>query len=155
MSYTTRSSYAKVSIAFIHTPSHPNQTTGLEGYFCTLDKNPHNIYTVADLITFMQTKPDEQCDTHGTEWLEDARDAEYTTSAKEFHLMRDEAFEEGEEIQQLLDKYDCDALVVPTFTDVPHDMIGNPTISVPLGFYSSNVNVERGRGLVSKAPNIP
>lgn len=103
----------------------------------------------------MQANPDEKCDKHGTEWLEDARDAKYTTSQREFHLMRDEAFDEGEEIQRLLDKYGCDALVVPTFTDVPHDIIGNPTISVPLGFYSSNVNVETCRGLVSKAPNIP
>lgn len=128
---------------------------GLEGYFRSLDKNPNHIHTMADLIQYMKETPGEQYDTYGAEWLENARDAEYTTSDEGFRRMRAEMFDHGEEIQRLLDQYDCDAILVPTYTDIPYDIGGNPAISVPLGFYSFNVNIARRDDLVRRGPNVP
>lgn len=69
--------------------------------------------------------------------------------------MKTEMFDYGEEIRRLLDNYDCEAMIVPTFTDIPYDLLGSPAISVPLGFYSSEVTVSESNGLVEKAPDIP
>lgn len=110
---------------------------------------------MSDLVEYIRNTPAEQYDIYGAEWLENARDAEYTTTDEGFLLMRAEMADLGEEIQRLLDKYDCDAILVPTFTDIPYDINGNPAISVPLGFYSSCVDISQNRGLVKKGPNIP
>lgn len=128
---------------------------GLEGYFSSLGKNPNQIHTMADLVQFIRNTPGEQYDTYGAEWLENARDAEYTTSDEEFHRMRAEMSDYGEEIHRLLDKYECDAILVPTYTDIPYDINGNPAISVPLSFYSVNVDITKRGALVKQGPNVP
>lgn len=128
---------------------------GLEGYFHSLDKNPHQIYTMADLVQFIKDTPEEQYEAYGAEWLENARDAKSTTSDEEFQHMRADMFDHGREIQQLLDSYNCDAILVPTFTDIPYDIVGNPAVSVPLGVYSSDVDIARQSNLVKKGPNVP
>lgn len=110
-----------------------------------------------DLVRFIKDTPEERYDIYGAEWLENARDAAYTTTDEEFFRMKSEMFNDGQEIERLLDEYDCDAILVPTFTDIPYDIIGNPAISVPLGYYSSTVDMaidERG-DLARKGPNIP
>lgn len=128
---------------------------GLESYFSSLDKNPNQIHTMADLVQFIKDTPEEQYDIYGADWLENARDAEHTTSDDEFLCMRTEMFDHGEEIRRLLDKYACDAVLVPTYTDIPYDIVGNPAISVPLGFHSFNVDIAKRNDLVKQGPNVP
>lgn len=109
-----------------------------------------------DLVQFIEDTPEEQYDIYGAEWLENARDAAYTTTDEEFLRMKAEMFDHGEEIQRLLDTYDCDAILVPTFTDIPYDILGNPAISVPLGYYSSavDIDIDKRGGLVKRGPHI-
>lgn len=128
---------------------------GLEGYFHSLDKNPNQIHTMADLVQFIKDTPGEQYGTYGAEWLENARDAGYTTSDDGFRRMRAEMSDHGEEIHRLLDKYDCDAILVPTYTDIPYDINGNPAISVPVGFYSFDVDIAKRHSFVKRGPNVP
>ena len=58
----------------------------------------------------------------------------------------------------VLDKYDLDALVMPTFTSFLLPAIaGLPVVSVPLGFFPSGTNVVwNAKGnLINVAPGIP
>lgn len=128
---------------------------GLEEYFSSLDKNPNQIHTMADLVQFIKVTPGEQYGIYGAEWLENARDAEYTTSDVEFRRMRAEMVDLGQEIQRLLDRYGCDAILVPAYTDIPYDIAGNPAISVPLGFYSFDVDIAKRDDLLKRGPNVP
>lgn len=50
----------------------------------------------------------------------------------------------------------CTLLAMPTSADVPYDSGQNPVISVPLGFYSTDRKLTRGRnGMIAKGNNIP
>lgn len=56
---------------------------------------------------------------------------------------------------RLLDRANCDLLLATSLTDLPLDLCRLPGISVPPGYYSSNIPLTKGgNGLTTKAPNI-
>jgi hypothetical protein len=62
----------------------------------------------------------------------------------------------GKELARLLDDHQCDMLVAPTSMDLPLDLGGLPSVSVPIGFYSTNRNATKNaEGMITKGPNIP
>ena len=128
----------------------------MEGYFAGLDANPRNIRSVADLVRFTTDDPSEENSKYGCGWLENANRSTLTSDSPELIERKEGQERLGHEIQELLDKYECDAIMVPTSTDIPYDLGGNPAISVPMGFYSKDKKVTRTKfGAVTKGPNIP
>ena len=63
----------------------------------------------------------------------------------------------GKQISKLLDKFECDMVVLPTNVAMePADVGGNPVVNVPMGFYPEGTDVIRkSNGLVDVGPGIP
>lgn len=62
----------------------------------------------------------------------------------------------GREIPKLLDKFECDIIVLPTSVAAePADVGGCPVVSVPMGFYPEGTEVRREGGMVDVGPRIP
>ncbi|KAJ5668934.1 amidase [Penicillium macrosclerotiorum] len=128
---------------------------GLESYFGSLAKNPHNIETMSDLTKFLKETPEEQYDRYGADWFDQASNAAHLPDdkAREIKAHVDDL---GEEVNRMLDQYACDAIVAPAYTDIPFDLGGNPAIVVPLGFYSHAVDARKVFDrLKFRGPNIP
>lgn len=62
----------------------------------------------------------------------------------------------GRQIPKLLDKFDCDMIVLPTNVAVePADVEGCPVVSIPMGFYPPETAIVRQNGMVEVGPGIP
>ncbi|KAF7943182.1 hypothetical protein EAE96_011119 [Botrytis aclada] len=123
-------------------------------YFST---NPRFLYTLSDVIAYTIATPAEEATKRGLGHFESAlevgkkyaRDSEeYTNSLAETHM--------GRQIPKLLDKFDCDMIVLPTNVAVePADVGGCPVVSVPMGFYPPGTEIVRQDGMVEVGPGIP
>lgn len=131
-------------------------SAGLEEYFKKLEQNPNNIHTVPDLVKFTEDNPSEENSKYGCDWLQNASQSKLSSGTAELNERKEGQENLGKEIEELLDRYECDAIMVPTSTNIPYDLGGNPGISVPLGFYSKDRLPTRNKfGAVLKGPNIP
>lgn len=129
---------------------------GLEEYFNSLERNPNNIRTLPDLVKFTEDNPLQENSKYGCDWLQNANRSKLRSGTAEMNERKAGQEQLGKEIEELLDRYQCDAIMVPTSANIPYDLGGNPAISVPLGFYSSNRSITRNKfGAVLKGANIP
>lgn len=128
----------------------------MEEFFGSLEENPNNIFTLSDLVKFTEEDPSEENSTYGCGWLKNASQSNLRSGDPELERRRESQERLGNEIEELLDGYNCDAIMVPTSTNIPYDLGGNPAISVPLGFYSKDRKVTKTKfGAITKGPNIP
>jgi len=123
-------------------------------YFQSLEHNPYNIKSLADLVDFIKSEPAERFDLYGTSTFEKALETELND--EDLNLMFSRRFAKGSEIPAMLEMNSCDAMIVPAHCHNPSDLGQLPVICVPMGVYSSKRRVEKtDGGIVSRGPNIP
>lgn len=62
----------------------------------------------------------------------------------------------GKQIPMLLDKFECDMILLPTNLAIePADVGGNPIVCVPMGYYPPGTEVIEKDGMVDVGPGIP
>ena len=128
----------------------------LEGYFRDLTTNPQKILTFEELVQFLKGTPEDRAEDYGLDWFQNTLERAHDSSSAEFAESSRINKDLGADIQRLLDSSDCQAMVIPASTDIPHDLGGNPAITVPLGFYSERREIVRSsKGFIRKAPNVP
>ncbi|KAJ5515970.1 glutamyl-tRNA amidotransferase subunit A [Penicillium freii] len=134
----------------------------LQSYLASLRNNPHDIYSVADIIQFTKTFPGELYPDRDIEkflWTEAAgTDME---SEKYRSAIERESFLAGTQgILGTMEKFELDVLAVPANAEIPISYaakLGLPIISVPLGFYPTDTEEKLNRrgNLIQLAPGIP
>lgn len=157
-----------------HTPANEGQwheinvvrmdfVTNLKSYFTKLSYNPNNISSLLDMLHFTQTSPLEAFPERDTGLWEATLDATGNgtrdMSAELWSNLTAQRYLSGPlGITGALENFTLDALVIPSFfaTSLPA-RLGSPIISVPLGRFPSDTEVEMNDfgNLVKKAPNIP
>ncbi|KAG1719927.1 glutamyl-tRNA amidotransferase subunit A [Suillus lakei] len=129
-------------------------------YFNEMTTNPNGIKNLQQLINFTETyTPEDYPDRNVARWLSAASlnitmgDANYYTALLEQYYYGSNAT-----ILGALEKYDLDALIIPSSMSPGYAAIaGYPIVTVPLGYYPATTNVTyNSRGtLVSLGPNFP
>ena len=133
---------------------------GLSNYLCTLVSNPNNVHNLHDIADFSKTDPREEYPDRDTYvWDRELARTITNTSPRSFEAYQANlrmAEEEG--VLGALDKYNLDALIMPTFASFYLPAIaGLPVITVPLGFYPAETPiVMNAKGtMVAIAPGVP
>ncbi|KAG1841228.1 glutamyl-tRNA amidotransferase subunit A [Suillus subalutaceus] len=129
-------------------------------YFNEMTTNPNSITDLQQLINFTETYvPEDYPNRNVATWLSAASlnitmgDADYYTALLEQYYYGSNAT-----ILGALEKYDLDALIIPSSMSPGYAAIaGYPIVTVPLGYYPATTNVTyNSRGtLVSLGPNFP
>ncbi|KAG0698081.1 amidase [Suillus ampliporus] len=129
-------------------------------YFNEMTTNPNGIKNIYELINFTETyAPEDYPDRNVASWVGAASlnttmgDANYYAA-----LLQQYYYGSNATILGALEKYDLDALIIPSSMSPGYAAIaGYPIISVPLGYYPATTNVTyNSRGtLVSLGPNFP
>jgi amidase len=131
----------------------------MEKFLGDFKENPHNLKTLEDVMEYTQKTLVEDNERWGMkEWIEVQKEAaNFTKESPEFKQSLARRQKMGREIEELLDKYECDLLVVTSYSETPAGNGGCPAITVPLGFYPADWPVEKkpATGLVWAGPNIP
>lgn len=129
-------------------------------YFNEMTTNPNGIKNIQQLINFTETYvPEDYPDRDIARWLSAASlnitmgDPNYYTA-----LLQQYYYGSNATILGALEKYDLDALIIPSSMAPGYAAIaGYPIVTVPLGYYPASTNVTyNSRGtLVSLGPNFP
>lgn len=132
----------------------------IANYFNEMTTNPNGITDLQQLINYTETYvPEDYPDRNVATWLSAASlnitmgDADYYTALLEQYYYGSNAT-----ILGALEKYDLDALIIPSSMSPGYAAIaGYPIVTVPLGYYPATTNVTyNSRGtLVSLGPNFP
>ncbi|KAM0143944.1 hypothetical protein ACHAP3_001211 [Botrytis cinerea] len=120
--------------------------------------NPHSLYTLSDVIAYTIATPAEEAMKRGLGHFESALEVgkNYTKDSEEYKNSLAERNHMGRQIPKLLDKFECDIIVLPTNVAVePADVGGCPVVSVPMGFYPPGTEIVRQSGMVEVGPGIP
>lgn len=120
--------------------------------------NPHSLYTLSDVIAYTIATPAEEAMKRGLGHFESALEVgkNYTKDSEEYKNSLTERNHMGRQIPKLLDKFECDMIVLPTNVAVePADVGGCPVVSVPMGFYPPGTEIVRQSGMVEVGPGIP
>lgn len=131
----------------------------VETFLGLMKHNPHNLHTLRDLVRFTETTPKEEPEQWNFSTLVRAADDgdEADRDTGRFMASQDLRLHIGMEIGRLLDKYECDVLAVPLWTETTSSIGGNPQIAVPMPPHPTDYplpsKVKFGR--VSTGPNIP
>ncbi|KAJ8109274.1 hypothetical protein OPT61_g7583 [Boeremia exigua] len=130
----------------------------IEDYLVNLETNPHNIKSLQHLIDFTKTHPEEEYPTRNAVGLERAQATDPNGDLYLRMVEKDRFFAEC--IQNTLDRYECDVLLIPTLSTTLQTFAakaGSPVISVPIGIYpdKSPVEIDSKNGLIASAPGIP
>lgn len=130
----------------------------IEAYLKGLQTNPNNIKNLQDLIKFTKSCPGEGYPTQNVAGLERAQATDPEGQLYKAILEQDNYFAAC--IQQTLDKYNCDVLLLPSLSVTLQTFAakaGSPVLSVPLGHYPERtpVKIDPKNGLVATAPGIP
>ncbi|TEY85100.1 hypothetical protein BOTCAL_0017g00120 [Botryotinia calthae] len=107
-------------------------------YFST---NPHSLSTLSDVIAYTVATPAEEATKRGLGHFESALEVgkKYTRDSEEYKNSLAERNHMGKQIPKLLDKFECDMIVLPTSVAVePADVGGCPV-----------------NGMVEVGPGIP
>jgi amidase len=124
-----------------------------------MEDNPNSIHTLKDVIRYSEATPEEEPDTWGMKTLKGAIDAGDATDKDKTRFVASEKLRlhVGMEVARLLDKYECDILVVPMWTEATSAIGGNPQIAAPMPAHPLDwpIPAEKKYGLVSTGPNIP
>lgn len=133
---------------------------GLESYLSQLATNPNDIHNLRDLIDFSMSDPREEYPERDISVWQRAINRNLSASSSEsynaYEANRRMAEENG--ITGTLERYDLDALIMPTFTSFRLPAIaGLPVITVPLGFFPAGTGeVRNTKGdMVNVGPGIP
>ncbi|KAM3154199.1 putative amidase [Botrytis cinerea] len=120
--------------------------------------NPQSLYTLSDVIAYTIATPAEEAMKRGLGHFESALEVgkNYTKDSEEYKNSLTERNHMGRQIPKLLDKFECDMIVLPTNVAVePADVGGCPVVSVPMGFYPPGTEIVRQSGMVEVGPGIP
>ncbi|KAM0184766.1 hypothetical protein ACHAPC_005676 [Botrytis cinerea] len=120
--------------------------------------NPHSLYTLSDVIAYTIATPAEEAMKRGLGHFESALEVgkNYIKDSEEYKNSLTERNHMGRQIPKLLDKFECDMIVLPTNVAVePADVGGCPVVSVPMGFYPPGTEIVRQSGMVEVGPGIP
>ena len=134
--------------------------TGIKKYFDQLEVKPHSIHSLEDLRNFTWEHEHEAYPHRDTlVWDHDLERAVSPDSAASFDAYQAN-LKMGTDlgIEDALDSYDLDALILPTFAAFQLPAVaGLPVITVPLGFYPDEVELHRNpKGtMFTIAPGIP
>ena len=133
---------------------------GLEDYLSKLYTNPNNIHNLQDLIDFTKRDSREEWPDRDIRVWERTLDRNSASSSPDSYAAYEANVRMAEEdgIIGALDRYNLDALIMPTFASFRLPAIaGLPVITVPLGFFPANTPVEWNakETMVNIAPGIP
>ncbi|ESZ96658.1 hypothetical protein SBOR_2917 [Sclerotinia borealis F-4128] len=121
--------------------------------------NPYSLHTLSDIISYTLATPAEEASTRGYSFFASCLHAgqTYSRNSEEYLNSKAERENMGKQISKLLDKFECDMILLPTNLAMePADVGGNPVVSVPMGYYPEGTEVIRkGNGLVDVGPGIP
>ncbi|TGO69869.1 hypothetical protein BOTNAR_0006g00580 [Botryotinia narcissicola] len=120
--------------------------------------NPHSLYTLSDVIDYTNATPAEEAIKRGLGHFESALELgeKYAKDSEEYRNSMVERNYMGRQIPKLLDKFDCDLIVLPRNVAVePADVGGCPVVSVPMGFHPPETEIVRQNGMVEVGPGIP
>ncbi len=133
---------------------------GLSDYLSSLVSNPNGLHSLHDITQYTMNDPREEYPNRDTYVWDRELDRNITNSSPEsfqaYQANLRMAEEEG--VIGALDKYNLDALIMPTFASFHLPAIaGLPVITVPLGFYPADTLVVMNpKGtMVSVGPGIP
>ena len=133
---------------------------GLSDYLSQLLENPNNIHNLQDIAQYTKSDPREEYPNRDT-YVWDRQTTRNMTNAspeswQAYQVNLHMAGELG--VTGALDRYDLDALVMPTFTSFHLPAIaGLPVVTVPLGFFPAGTAVSMNlKGtMINKGPGIP
>ena len=133
---------------------------GLSEYLSSLVSNPNNVHNLNDIARFTRHDPRERYPDRDTYVWDRELARNLTNSSPESFQAYQANLRMAEEdgILGALDKYNLDALIMPTFAAFHLPAIaGLPVITVPLGFYPADTPVVmNAKGtMVSVGPGIP
>ncbi|CAG8955757.1 hypothetical protein HYFRA_00011624 [Hymenoscyphus fraxineus] len=131
----------------------------LPKYLSELTSNPNNITNLEDAASYTRNNPLEEYPQRDIGIWDEALAGFNNTSPQFWEAYQTTSFWGNEGgVTGALKAGDFDALILPSdfASDFPA-FSGLPLITVPLGFYPSNITVEKSQpwGLVEVAPNIP
>lgn len=133
---------------------------GLSEYLSQLTKNPNRIHSLNDVSRYTRSDPREEYPERDTYVWDRQSTRNITNASPESWQAYQINLHMAEELGVLgaLDRFDLDALVMPTFTSFHLPAIaGLPVVTVPLGFYPTGTAVSMNlKGtMVSKGPGVP
>ena len=133
---------------------------GLADYLKGLVHNPHNVHNLNDITRYTKSDPREEYPNRDTYVWDRELTRNITNQSPESWAAYQANLLMAEEqgVLGVLDRYNLDALVMPTFASFHLPAIaGLPIVTVPLGFYPagtrSTMNLKGT--MVSVAPGVP
>jgi len=119
----------------------------------------HNLRTLQDVMAYTITMADERYEEFGMKNFEAASRAlnEYETKPERYQASLDRRLHIGKQIPELLEREQCDVLVVPSWTETTANIGGCPQISIPIGKYPSDFRTKSSPsdGRLLEGPGIP
>ncbi|MCJ1453669.1 hypothetical protein MMC28_004017 [Mycoblastus sanguinarius] len=133
---------------------------GLSDYLSKLQNNPNDVHDLYDIAQFTKNHPCEQYPDRDIYVWERELSRNFTNESQESYAAYQANLHMAEDqgVVGALDRYNLDALVMPTFASFHLPAIaGLPVITVPLGFFPADTSlVMNTKGtMVNVAPNIP
>lgn len=134
--------------------------SNLATFFQSLTYNPYNLQNLSDLRNFTQQFPGEEYPSRDTEiWDEVLTQGWNNTDPRFGPAYQKNLFYGGEGgVLGALNRTSTSAILLPTqLSPGIAALVGSPVISVPLGFYPRDAEVQKNsRGnLVATGPNVP
>ncbi|MCJ1359548.1 MAG: hypothetical protein MMC33_009550 [Icmadophila ericetorum] len=130
----------------------------MKSFLGTYATNPNDLHTLKDVMEYTENTPcEEYTRWRMSEWIEvEAAAGKYGKDSKEYKRSCHRRSRTAGQILELLDRYDCDLLLVSGATNTSADIAGCPAISVPMSSFPKDSPIKRTEnGMVSKGPNIP
>lgn len=135
--------------------------SNIRSYLSLLEKNPHGIHDLSDLIRFTKQSKLEHFPERDVDlWEQAVKFGFDNTDPRFWPLYQRNLFYGGlAGVLGAMENYTLDAILLPTEqASMLPGLIGSPLITVPLGFYPVDVEVkttEKFGNLVNIGPNIP
>jgi hypothetical protein len=79
----------------------------------------------------MEENVSEENFKYGCGWLKNASQSKLKSGTAEMNRRKEAQEKLGNEIHELLDRYECDAIMVPTSTNIPYDLEEIPQYLYP------------------------
>lgn len=131
----------------------------LRSYLSELDSNPNEVVDLAGVTEFTQSFEAEEYPDRDTAVFDESLELDFDNTSPEFwEQYQKNLFYGGEGgLFGAIDRNQLDAVILPTSTAAGvAAVVGAPVVTVPLGFYPQDAEVERTpRNLVSTGPNVP
>lgn len=134
--------------------------SGLVEYFSLLQTNPHALRSLRDVVDFTKSDSREEYPDRDMYVWDRGLQRNITNESLESWIAYEANLQMGgpQGVVGALDKYNLDALVMPTWTSFHLPAIaGLPIVTVPLGFYpvETTLVMNAKRTMVSVAPDVP